>query len=323
MTRAPAQIRTFPTAVRLSVVICTHNRARYLEAAIRSVLAQDYPQPAYELIVVDNRSTDDTAAVCRAFEPQANFRYVFEPELGLCHARNRGWRAAAGEFVVYLDDDAVAEPGWLQATEAAFASPTGEVGVVGGRVEPIWQAPRPPWVSDSVATSLTIIDWGPARKEIADVRREWLAGVNMAVPRRVLAEVGGFDPRLDRSGTHMLSGGDVFLQEVIVKRGYACVYEPGMRVRHLVSKERAQKRWFRRRYYWQGVSDAVMQLIRQRPGRARRLGEALRRLGALLRRPRAVRALLQDGEDPAAFERGCFAWIEVGHIAGLLGVARA
>lgn len=307
----------------ISVVICTHNRAGYLQTAIESVLEQDYPEGRYELVVVDNRSADDTAAVCAAFASDPRFRYAYEGELGLCYARNRGWREARGEYVLYLDDDAIAEPDWLKATEAAFAFAP-NVGVVGGRVEPIWHAERPPWISDDVANSLTIIEWSPEPKLIPDVRVEWLAGVNMAVPMKVLEEVGGFDPRLDRIGTNMLSGGDVFLQQQIIERGYACVYHPGMSVRHVVSKARLEKAWFTRRYYWQGISDAVMELITARPGRLERVGRGLARLGRLLGRPRTLADLLRrTDDDPVRFQRRCFALIEVGHIVGLLGAAKA
>jgi len=98
-----------PTVPRISVVICTHNRGFYLRKAITSVLAQDMPASEYELIIIDNKSTDDTAQVVASFAA-ANVRYIHEPQLGLCFARNTGWYSAAGTYVAYLDDDAIAEP---------------------------------------------------------------------------------------------------------------------------------------------------------------------------------------------------------------------
>jgi hypothetical protein len=87
-------------------------------------------------------------------------------------------------------------PGWLAVIRDGFGT---TIGAIGGRVHPIWKAPAP-WLADAIAGALTIIDWGPSRKFIDDIRREWLVGANMAVPKALLAEVGGFHPWLNRVG---------------------------------------------------------------------------------------------------------------------------
>lgn len=303
----------------ISVVICTHNRAGFLSQAIESVI--DQPLPGDEILVVDNGSTDDTRELARRFDGRGPLRYVFEEKIGLCHARNTGWRSASGKFVAYLDDDAIASPGWLAAIREAF-NMMPSAGVVGGRVDPIWQSERPAWLSDEIAMSLTIVDWSDKPKVIQDVRVQWLVGANIAFPVSVLAEVGGFDPRLDRVGTNMLSSGDVFLQKQIIQRGYACLYYPAMAVRHLVPAGRLTKQWFIRRYYWQGISDAVMYLIDHAPLSWLRLYEALGRATRLLLLPHRLWDLIFPTSDPKRFERKCFALIDVGYIAGLLGAAR-
>jgi glycosyltransferase involved in cell wall biosynthesis len=307
---------------RVSVVVCTHNRAKYLARALASVGAQESRGTSYEVVVVDNRSTDDTPAVVERFAATgAPVRYVYEPELGLCNARNRGWREAAGEIVAYLDDDAVALPGWLAAVSDAFTFAP-NVGVAGGRVEPIWEGARPGWLGDDVAMSLTILDWSPDPKLIKDLRMQWLVGANLALPRAVLEEVNGFDPGLDRVGTQMLSSGDVFLEKRVQARGYQVLYYPAMAVRHLVPADRLRKEWFRRRYYWQGISDAVMQLLEEAQRPATRARLAAKRAAELLRSPRACMSLVMPTDDPRAFARKCWTWIAVGHVAGLLGAAR-
>lgn len=308
------------TTPALSVVLCTHDRAAYLRPAIASLVAQTLPRERFEVVVVDNRSTDDTPAVVDAFAPVLAIRRVYEPTLGLCHARNTGWRAARAPWIAYFDDDAVADPGWLAAIHAAFARDPG-LGVVGGPVRPIWEAPRPAWLTDAVARALTILDWGDAH-EIDDVRVEWLAGANMAVPRAVLAEVGGFHPGLDRVGHNMLSSGDVYLQQCVRALGYRIRYEPAAAIGHVVPPGRLTQRWFVRRYYWQGISDAVMQLIQQDPSWRRRARLAAGKALRLLRSPRQLRALARRTDDPHAFEQACWAWIAVGQIAGLAGAAK-
>lgn len=307
----------------VTVVICTHNRERYLGAAIDSIVTQDADGASFELLVVDNRSTDGTPTLCQRYAERGQLRYIQEPQLGLCYARNAGWRNARGGIVAYFDDDAVAEPGWLKAIADAFKE-FGNAGVVGGRVLPIWEGERPPWLSDGIAFSLTIVDWSAEPKLIPDPNVEWLVGANMAMPACVLAEVGGFEPRLDRIGTSMLSGGDVFLQHRIVDHGYDCVYYPGMAVRHLVPANRLEKRWFTRRYYWQGISDAVMTLIKHGPmTRGERIRAAGREGLSLLRHPRQIADCALPTDDPVQFERKCLALIRVGLIAGLLGKAKA
>jgi glycosyltransferase involved in cell wall biosynthesis len=310
-----------PAAPRISVVLCTHNRAAYLRPALASLVGQTFPRDAFEVLVVDNRSTDDTpAAVDEAVGAGLPARRIFEPTLGLCHARNTGWRAARAPLVAYFDDDAVADPEWLAVLHDALVADPG-VGAVGGPVRPIWEAPRPSWLSDAVARVLTIVEWGGAH-EIRDLRQEWLAGANMALPRRVLEEVGGFSPSLDRVGHNMLSSGDVFLEKQVVARGYRVRYEPRAAVGHVVPPGRLTQDWFRRRYYWQGISDAVMLLLEHDPSPLRRLRWAAERARRLLASPGRLRALHRPTADPAAFEELCWTWIAVGQVAGLLGKAR-
>ena len=309
------------TSPLVSVVICTHDRADRLDAAIRSVLRQDAPGVELELLVVDNASTDATARVVRARATDPRVRCLREPRLGLCHARNTGARAARGRYVAYLDDDAVAQRGWLAAIVRAFAIEP-EPGIVGGRVTPLWEGTRPAWLSDDIALSLTIVDWSAAPFLIRDVRRHWLVGANLAVRKSVLESIGGFRSSLDRVGNVMLSGGDVFLQAEIIARGYPCLYEPAMAVTHAVPAARLAKRWFRRRYYWQGISDAVMRLIEAPTPPARRARLVLAALGGLVASPRALADALTSPDDPARFTRACFAWLAVGQLVGLLGGAR-
>jgi glucosyl-dolichyl phosphate glucuronosyltransferase len=306
----------------VSVVISTRDRADLLERAIASVVDQEFPRSAYELVIVDNGSRDRTPEVARSFESTAALRYIREDRIGLCIARNSGWRAAAGRYVAFFDDDAIAASGWLTAIRNAFEGGTEAVGIVGGRIEPIWQGPRPGWLADEIAGSLTIIDWGPSPKVIRDLRREWLAGANMAVRKSVLHEIGGFHPWLDRVGNNLLSSGDVFLQKQAIRRGYRCLYVPDMTVRHLVPSSRLSQAWFRRRFFWQGVSDAVMCLIERVPSRAERLCLALLRSAQMLRSPSKVAALLRRTERPDAFRAKCLALVDLGFIVGLLGVAR-
>jgi len=301
--------------MRLTVVICTHERAASLRRTLLSIVDQARESGA-EIIVVDNASSDDTAAVVNAF---VGVRYVREGQLGLCHARNRGWREANAPVVVFLDDDAVAAPGWIPAVQGAFADSDQAVGCIGGAVLPDWEVPAPGWLSPRVALALTIIDWPGGRRRLTDLSAEWLAGANLACRVAALEAVGGFHPWLDRRGAHLLSSGDVFLEKRMMQCGYACVYEPAMQVRHGVPAARLSHAWFRKRYFWQGVSDAVMDVIEHPPSRAHRVLDTALSSARLLTRPARLVSLFRNTQDAAEFEQQCWTWIAVGRVAGLLG----
>lgn len=293
-----------------------------LRAAIRSVVEQDFSVTGYEVVVVDNASTDETAEVVSEFKVHRNVRYLYEGTAGLNPARNAGWREARGAYAVYLDDDAVAESGWLSAIRDGFAAAGGKPVVIGGRVDPIWLAERPKWLSDALAVTLTIVNWGHTLRPLRKVPDEWLAGANIAIPKSFLEEIGGFDARLDRLGRNLLSNGDILIQRQAQRHGLQCLYHPYMRVRHTVTANRLTQRWFVARYYWQGISDAVMEIIETAPDYRRRVREALSRTRRLLRAEGVFRDLMLPTQNPEVFTRKCFALIEVGHIVGLLRVRR-
>lgn len=309
--------------VDVSVVICTFNRSADLAGAVESVVRQDAVDFSYEVIIVDNGSTDDTKAVVeRLARAHPVVRYLCERHAGLSHARNAGYQTAHAPVVAFLDDDAVAEPGWLHAAVNAFRAAPPDVGVIGGRIIPVWEAPQPGWLTDRPALCLTMLDWSDVPREICDLRIEWLAGANMAVRRHLIAEVGGFHPALGRAGSRNLSSEDIFLQRQLQRAGVRLLYDPAMSVRHRVPAARLTQAWFRRRHFWQGVSDAVMHIIDETPSSSARLRDALARSRALLRRGPALLDLVRSHDDPARFEQVCWMWIECGYVVGLLGAGR-
>ncbi len=303
----------------LSAIICTHNRARTVGGAIESLLAQDVEAGTCEILVVDNRSTDETRSIVASYG--AGVRYIAEDTLGLAHARNAGWRNAAGRYVALLDDDAVASPEWARTILETFETVRPQPGCLGGRVHGIWEAPRPRWLADELLGVLTVVDWSDRPHAIEDLDREWLVGTNIAIPRAVLDAIGGFVPGLDRVGTRLLSSGDVFLQRQIRAAGHTVWYEPRVAVGHHIPAARLNRRWYRRRYFAQGLSDTLMRLIEEDlrgPARAR---AAVREAVALLRSRRDLAALLSRSDDPVRFTAHCWALIRCGHVAGLFGAA--
>lgn len=307
--------------IKISIAICTHNRANYLSRAISSALSQSLSPHEFEIVVVDNCSTDETKDVIHQFADD-RIQYVFEPSLGLSHARNTGWNHARGKYIAYLDDDAIASSHWLQEILISFetGSALQKIGCVGGKTEGIWEASRPSWISDSLVTCLTVIDWSEESKEITDLSQEWLVGANIAFPRKALEEIGGFTSGMDRIGEKLLSSGDVFLQKQLKKAGYSCYYNPRVLVGHHIQASRLTQKWFVSRYFWQGVSDAMMEIVEMNPSKFRRTSSALARFLKIVASPKKLALLAFPHETPQAFAKKCFTLIEVGHIYGLISL---
>jgi len=243
------------TDPRISAVICTFGRETLLASAIASLARQTLPCTDYEIVVVDNASRDGTPALLATMSAKiANLRPIDEPVLGVARARNTGARAARAPLIAYLDDDAQADAGWLEAALAAFAEAP-EVGCIGGPVRPRWPESRPRWLSAPLLSYLAIVDLGATRRPLA--AGEWLAGTNAVFRKTALAAVGGFCEALGRRGRSLLSGEDVEIVASLMAAGWPVVYDPDLVIHHTIPLERLTVRWFARRAFWQGISEAV------------------------------------------------------------------
>jgi len=306
-------------SIRISAVVCTFNRVGHVRQALRSLVDQTLAARQHEILVVDNGSRDGTVAMIRdEFGSAANLRLLHERRLGVSHARNTAWQAARGQYVAFLDDDAVAAPDWLSRILGVFETVRPQPGAVCGKVDPIWETPPPAWWPKGLLSCLTIIDWSPTPTVLnAD---QFLAGANMAFPRARLQEVGGFVTSLDRKGSNLLSLGDTYMREMIEHRGHDCYYDPGILVRHHVAAARVTKAWFRRRGFWHGVSDAAQQLHEGAIHPASRRAEALRSTCRLLCSPRQIVRAFRPTDHPARCELKWYAWAEIGRALALWGL---
>ncbi len=240
----------------LTVLVCTHNRADLLRGALASLERQTLDRSRFEVLVVDNASTDATAAVVAecAARGAIDLRSVREDELGLDAARNRGIRESAGEIVAFLDDDARPRDDWAAEVLAGFARH--EAPILGGRVDLIWEAPRPAWLSDALLRYLIHCDYGPA--VVAVTAPPWLYGTNVAFRRSVFQELGLFRLDLDRKGESLMGGGDTEFFERAHARGHRLLYLPSLVVRHLVPASRLTRAFFRERLLYSGYTRAAI-----------------------------------------------------------------
>jgi GT2 family glycosyltransferase len=174
-----------PHGPRISVVVCTYNGSKTLPACLRGLRGVEYPD--FEVIVVNDGSTDSTPEIVRRF----GFRLISTDNGGLGTARNIGLQAATGEIVAYLDDDARPDPHWLHYLALAFED---------GRFAGIGGPNLPPAESGAVASCVADAPGGPTHVLVSDCEAEHIPGCNMAFRKTALEEVGGFDPQFRVAG---------------------------------------------------------------------------------------------------------------------------
>lgn len=240
----------------VSIVICTYNRADLLGKTLLSLLHLQDIQLA-EIIVVDNRSTDDTASVVKSFMAahgqEVHLRYHYEREQGLSAARNAGITLSKAEVIAFLDDDAIPSQAWVRTITTSFGS-NPELTAMGGKIHPMFESERPGWLTGALELPYTIIDLGDAKREYPAGLNPF--GANMAMRKTAFAAVM-FPLHLGRKGDMLLSGEESWVFEQIRRNGGSIMYHPEMAVDHFVPAGRLTKEWIMNRYYCQGMSYGV------------------------------------------------------------------
>jgi glucosyl-dolichyl phosphate glucuronosyltransferase len=243
--------------MRFSIVIATYNRAGELLKTLQS-LGYLKTSESWEVIVVDNNSTDNTEnTVLKAAETfPVELRYIAEAEQGRSAALNSGIRIAKGEIIVVTDDDVRVEPDWLENVSASLEQLNCDY--LGGKALPIWGGPRPEWLPNRGGRHwavIALLDYGPEPLELGD---RVPLGVNMAFRREAFDRAGFFDNKIGRKAGTLL-GQEVrdwcHRARAVGLRGF---YAPNLVVQHVIPAERLNRRYFRRWFYWHGVSRAIL-----------------------------------------------------------------
>jgi glycosyltransferase involved in cell wall biosynthesis len=188
------------SAIHLSVIVCTYNRCDLLAGCLETLGRQTLSPARFEVVVVDNNSRDDTAAVVEHHRTRLpNLRYVFEPLQGLSHARNRGSAAAAGTYLVYVDDDTRLPPTYLSCVLDSLERHRPDL--LGGPVYPFYTEPKPRWFKDHYEIRKYVEASGFSTTC-------GVSGVNFVIRKEVLLRLGGFDPLLGMRGSEQGFGED-------------------------------------------------------------------------------------------------------------------
>ncbi len=240
----------------ISVVICAYTLERWenLEHAVESVLAQT--RPAIETIVVIDGNDELAGRAHEAFTDVLVLPNAHEP--GLSGGRRTGSERARGDVVAFIDDDAIADPDWLEQLSGVYADPN--VLGAGGVIEPLWEEPPPRWFP---AEFNWVVGCTYAGMPVTRGRVRNPIGANMSVRAAVLARTGAFDPRLGRvPGSKAVSGAaeetEFCVRASQLHPGHYWIYEPRARVRHSVPPQRASWRYFMRRCVVEGTAKAML-----------------------------------------------------------------
>jgi glucosyl-dolichyl phosphate glucuronosyltransferase len=252
----------------LSVVIPTRNRAELLKSALTSLRSQTLSPKEFEILVIDNGSTDQTKDVVYSFEDLVNLRYFFDSTPGLHVGRHRGLKEARGDILVYGDDDIEAFPTWLEAIADNFADPT--VAMVGGNNIPNFESQPPSWLQtlwekpclDGHAIPFLSVIELPKVKE--DFSPGYVWGCNFSIRKQVLLDAGGFHPDgVPQESIRFRGDGESHVSKYVEQQGLRCVFDARASVKHCVSTDRMTLGYFKKRAFSQGVSDSYRWLRQQ------------------------------------------------------------
>lgn len=307
--RQPMEQHTF------SVVICTYKRPDFLEKAIASVFALNYPKDKYEIIIVNNDSPDNTEEVIRqnaGRSPVAFSSYV-EKRNGISFCRNLGVEKAKHEFVAFLDDDETASPDWLAIFNAIINEH--HALVVCGRVDRALEPNfvLPPWFEGQYLKGFFTLDYcAHGRQEkVFRIRYPNHFGTgNSAYAKRLFAHFGNFDVKLGRDGKTLRSGEDTYFNWVLDRNDIPTYYSHDAYISHFIEPERFTKRYLRRKCYWNGLTNALINT--QLFGCEATLDKTKNAWKALWKQARLI---LRHPRDPEMFGHFCNLLYQLGFIS--------
>ncbi len=295
--------------IKVTVAIPTYNRADFLRQTLAGIMAQQFPRDHFEVLVIDNNSTDHTRAVVAEFAGQhPQPRYIHEPRQGLDHARNRAVAEARGELIVFGDDDILVQPDWLaQMAVPLLADHERHIGAVGGEVIPVFPDGLPEWVREWHAPLAFRADIGPLEPKHLPM------GANLAFPKWVFDQLGLFHTDLDRAAGNYFSGGDSEMIRRVRAAGLEVWFSPKGAVQHQMPASRTTFRYASRHAF-----DSARSRVIDRAGQPGATGYLAGRLFANLAKAAGFSVfallnvlLLRRGEAQKALVR---AWRSCGYV---------
>ena len=304
---------TLASSVDFTLLVCTYNRARDLEELLETALSQETGgEFSYEVVVVDNNSTDHTRSVVSSFTTRYGdrLRYLFEARQGKSYALNTGLTAMHGQYYAIVDDDFVLPSDWLREIARAFRRHP-DAAFVSGKVLPRWEAAPPAWLTRQHWSALALADYGEVEFR-ADAARD-LCLLACIFRADAVQAIGGYDVLLGVNGNRIGGVEDLDILRRLWAAGFHGVYVPTLWFEHKVAGVRLSKAYHRRWHRGHGRSRAIMRaddlLLPHLAGVPRYMFREVLSMLVLI----PVRYLL--GRQPDAFTAESRLWFNVGFIS--------
>ena len=247
--------------IHLSVIIPTRNRSVLLDKTLQSISAQTFSADRFEVIIVDNGSTDETPAIANRYRATLkNLKYFYEANPGLHVGRHCGLRESQGSILTYADDDIEAFPTWIEGIYESFLQE--DVGIVGGKDVPLYEAPPPAWVNDlweinsygKFMSYFSLLDFGD---KVMEIDPDFVFGCNFSIRKSLLTQIGGFHPDgVPDSQLKYRGDGETHVGRQVSKLGYKTMYNPKASVNHWVPKSRMNLSYIKKRAFMSGISQS-------------------------------------------------------------------
>ena len=262
---------------KLSIIVCTYNRAKYIGKTLEHLYRQSLVKNNYEVVIVDNNSADQTPKICQDFiqsHPDAAFRYVVETNQGHSYSRNRGIQESNAELISFIDDDAFVHPQFGESI-IRFFQENENVKVIGGKIIPVYEEQKPTWMSPFLLPLVSALDMGKSPRPFTG--RKFPVGANMAFRRSVFTEYGLFNVALGRKGSGLMGGDEKELIYRLKVDQVPIYYVPNVVVDHIIPKKRLT------REYIQGLAQGVGLSEKERLSNASSLQKIQRALEELIK----------------------------------------
>lgn len=241
----------------VSIVVATYNRCDFLEDCIRSYNEQDCDKSLFEVLIINNNSTDETESISKELikkYPEVDVRYMVETDQGLSYGRNRGIKESKFDLIHFFDDDAVATSNYISTIIDTFKRYP-EAKATGGKILLNYFEGRPKWASVYMESIFGLFDIGD--DEIEFPRKNYPRGSNMTFKRELFDEVGAFDVSLGRKGKIMLGGEEKEMFQRVYESGASVIYNPLTVCYHAVPEPRTRFDFIKNQVFGIGASENI------------------------------------------------------------------
>ena len=252
-------------AIKYSIIIPTYNRANILNKCLQHIRELDNPNEDWEILVMNNNSTDNTEDVIRDHQHKLpQLRYFNTKDPGLHIGRNVGCEKAKGEILCYIDDDSFVSKGWLKGIKDSFRDP--DVVLVGGPSFPEYEDEHPEWINQlwnkvefgKCLAYLSLVDLGDKVKHISPL---YVLGCNFSIRKNTLLKIGGFHPDgMPKNKILFRGDGETFVIYKIKDFNHSALYSPSIMIHHYIPKTRQTTEYFYRRAFNQGISNSFRKI---------------------------------------------------------------